>query len=42
MKKRGEVKQDLSITDHLFEQNRKFIIAVSKKKIVKQLKLRKV
>ena len=31
MKKWGEVKQDLSITDHLFEQNRKFIIAISKK-----------
>ena len=36
MKKRGEVKQDISITDHRSVQNRKFIIAVSKKKIVKQ------
>ena len=30
-KKWGEAKQDLSITDHRFEQNRKFIIAVSMK-----------
>lgn len=31
MKKWGEAKQDLSTTDHRFEQNRKTILTVSKK-----------